>query len=213
MSSAKKVIVIGGGIAGYPAAIKAARLGAQVTLLGKADLGGTCLNRGCIPTKSLLHAAEVTHTVEQAGIFGVRAGKPQMDFPLVIKRKDQVVAQLRKGVESLVAAKKIELIREEARLLGPGKVLAAASGRELTAEAVILATGSAPAMPPIPGLAQAGAWDNDDSLAMKKLPSSAVIIGGGVIGGDRLGDDGAGGSGPGRGDRRAPGPGLARPRD
>lgn len=182
MNSAKKVIVIGGGIAGYPAAIKAARLGAQVTLLEKADMGGTCLNWGCIPTKSLLNAAEVAHTVENAAAFGIRAGKPQVDFPVVMKRKDQVVAQLRKGVESLVAAKKIELIREEARLLGPGKVLAAASGRELTADAVILATGSAPAMPPIPGLEKAGAWDSNDFLAMKKLPASAVIIGGGVIG-------------------------------
>ncbi|MFH2125414.1 MAG: dihydrolipoyl dehydrogenase [Pseudomonadota bacterium] len=180
MSDKCKVVVIGGGIGGYPAAIKAARLGAEVTLVEKADLGGTCLNWGCIPTKSLLHAAERFRLVEDAPRFGINSAKPSLDLGAVMSRKDQVVQGLRKGVAGLLKAKKIEVIQGEAELLDPATVRV--GGKRLSVDAVILATGSLPAVPPIPGLADLDIWDSNDFLAMSELPSSAIIIGGGVIG-------------------------------
>lgn len=180
MSSSKHIVVIGGGIAGYPAAIKAARLGARVTLIEKSHLGGTCLNWGCIPTKSLLQAMRVRRMVEEAAIFGIQAVVPKVDFTAIMGRKDMVVAGLRKGVAGLLKAKKIEVISGKAQMLDSKTVVV---GKEkLSANAVIIATGSAPAVPPIAGLDKVDYWDSNGFLSMQSLPPSAVIIGGGVIG-------------------------------
>lgn len=180
MSEPKKLVVIGGGIAGYPAAIAAARLGVQVTLVEKADLGGTCLNRGCIPTKAMLQAAKVRRTVGEAAEFGIGGGQGKVNLAKLMARKDRVVAGLRDGVASLLRAKKIQVIQGEAELPDPRTVKV--GQKTVSADAVIVATGSQPTTPPIPGLEKVEYWDSNAFLAMKSLPTSAVIIGGGVVG-------------------------------
>ncbi len=182
MIDKRRITVIGGGIGGYPAAIKAARLGGQVTLIEKAEMGGTCLNRGCMPTKSLLQSVAVARLVKEAGTFGIKTSRMEIDFPTVMKRKDMVVRRLRKGVTSLVEAKKIKLIKGTAEIAGPKSVKIIETGEEIISDSLILATGSTPAEVPIPGLDQSGAWNSDDFLAMQELPATTAIIGGGVIG-------------------------------
>lgn len=182
MTNMRRIIVIGGGVGGYPAAIRAARLGAEVTLVEKAEMGGTCLNRGCIPTKSFLQSVEVARTVREAELFGVKTTAPTIDFPGVARRKDQVVKKLRQGVESLVKAKKIKLVRGTAKVLNPRKVAVDGQADLLEADALILATGSVPGTVPIPGLAEAHPWTSDEFLEMEEPPKNVAIIGGGVIG-------------------------------
>ncbi|MCP4196907.1 MAG: dihydrolipoyl dehydrogenase [Proteobacteria bacterium] len=180
MANKRRITVIGGGVGGYPAAIRAARLGADVTIIEKADMGGTCLNRGCIPTKSLLQSAEVARTVKESEIFGVMSEPPKIDFGAVMKRKNKVVKQLRTGVEGLVKAKKIKLVRGEAKIVNAKTVMV---GKEkIESDALIIATGSVPSTVPIPGLDKVDAWDSTDFLDAKALPKSVIIIGGGVIG-------------------------------
>jgi dihydrolipoamide dehydrogenase len=111
MGAGTKITIIGGGVTGYPAAIKAARLGAAVTLIEKDLLGGVCLNRGCIPTKALLHAGEVLHTVKRAGVFGIICEGAKVDFKAVMHRKNAVVQQLRLGVERLLKAKRVRVVQ------------------------------------------------------------------------------------------------------
>ena len=110
MADPKELIVIGGGVAGYPAALKAARLGARVTLIEEGRIGGMCLNRGCIPTKSLLHAVDLVGAVREAERFGIRSGRPEVDLARVMERKSEVVTHLREGVEKLLAAKGIQVV-------------------------------------------------------------------------------------------------------
>lgn len=180
--AARRITIVGGGVGGYPAAIRAARLGASVTLVEKADLGGTCLNLGCIPTKSLLRSVEVFKLIKESHLFGIKVGQPEIDFTAVMKRKDQVVARLRKGVGALVAAKKVNVIKGTAEVLDPKTIRIADTGEKVEGDALILATGSAPAIPPIPGLDKADPWNSNDFLAMEKLPPTAAVIGGGVVG-------------------------------
>ncbi len=180
MADKRRITVIGGGIGGYPAAIRAARLGAEVTIIEKATMGGTCLNRGCIPTKSLLQSAEVARMVKESKIFGVEAEPPRVDFTQVMKRKKRVVMRLRKGVEGLIKAKKIKAIKGEAKIIDANTVMV--GDEKVVSDALIIATGSVPSSVPIPGLDNVDAWDSTDFLDAKELPKSAVIIGGGVIG-------------------------------
>ncbi len=182
MAEKQKITVIGGGIGGYPAAIRAARLGADVTLVEKAEMGGTCLNRGCMPTKSLLQSVAVAQMVKDAKKFGIKTSKPEIDFPAVMKRKDRVVNRLRKGVESLVAAKKIKVVQGKAEVLDPKSVLITETGEKIANDRLIIATGSIPSDVPIPGLDAGAVWNSNDFLSMEKLPASTAIIGGGVIG-------------------------------
>ncbi len=182
MSGKKSIIVIGGGVAGYPAAIKAARLGAEVTLIEKDLLGGTCLNRGCIPTKSLLQSADVVRTIKESETFGIKAGSPEINFPAVMDRKEKVVGKLRSGVESLVKAKKIKVIKGTAEIADKKTVIIKESSESIKCDAMIIATGSIPATLPVPGLDKSDPFDSTDFLNMKELPVSSAIIGGGVVG-------------------------------
>jgi len=182
MAERKCITVIGGGIGGYSAAIRAARLGARVTLIEKAEMGGTCLNRGCMPTKSLLQSVAVARVIKGAKVFGIKTSQPEVDFPAVMKRKDMVVRRLRKGVESLVAAREIEVINGTAELMNPKTVRVTESGIKVNSDCMILATGSIPAEVPVPGLDQSEAWNSNDFLSMTALPAATAIIGGGVIG-------------------------------
>ncbi len=172
--------VIGSGPGGYVAAIHAARMGARVAILEQdaAGWGGTCLNWGCIPTKSLIQGAEVLQAVRRAGELGVRVAEPEVDWPAMRRRKDWVVGGLRKGVQRLLEANGVEMVTARGRLAGGGRV--AADGRQLDARAVLLAPGSVVALPPIPGVDLA--LTSDTILGLERVPSSLIVVGGGVVG-------------------------------
>lgn len=180
------IIVLGAGPGGYVAALKAAQLGAKVAVVEKGDLGGTCLNFGCIPSKALLATAELIHSIEHAGDMGVKVGgKVSLDWSFIQKRKDKVLATLRGGIASLFKARKIDHLNGMGKLAGPNKVaVATADGKtkELGYDKLVLAVGSVPSR--IPG------WPtdpelvctSDESLHWPKLPKKLLIVGGGVIG-------------------------------
>ena len=175
-----EVAVIGGGPGGYIAAIRAAQLGKKTVLVEKRDLGGTCLNRGCIPTKALLHSAERYQQLSGAKALGITLGEYSFQYKKMAKRKDKVVKQLRSGVENLVAGHGADLVRAEAVLTGPHTFRA--GEEEFEAERIILAAGSVPAAIPVPGTDKPGVLNSDGVLALEECPESVVIIGGGVIG-------------------------------
>lgn len=182
MTEKQKITIIGGGVGGYPAAIKAARMGAAVTLVEKDLLGGTCLNRGCIPTKSLLHAGEVVQTMRDAATFGVRCKGYSIDFKSMMARKQAVVKQLRSGVQGLLRKKKIKIVQGTAELSDPGTVKIAETGESIRSDKILIATGSKPRHFDFEGGAGLELLDSDQALDLEKLPKSVVIIGGGVIG-------------------------------
>lgn len=172
--------VIGGGPGGYIAAIRSAQLGKKTVIIEKADMGGTCLNRGCIPTKTLLHSAEAYHNLTDAKALGITISEYGFQYKKMAKRKDKVVKQLRSGVENLVSGHGAELIKAEAVLTGTHTIKA--GEEEIEADQIILATGSFPARIPITGADKEGVMDSDGVLALEECPESVVIIGGGVIG-------------------------------
>lgn len=179
MSEQFDLIIIGAGPAGYPAAAEAVSQGLKVAIIEKSEAGGTCLNRGCIPTKCLVHSAETLLTARNAAEDGVIVeGTPTIDFPAVRCRMDNVVSTLRQGVESML--KGAEVIRGEAKLAGTDPLTVEVDGRVLTAPKVIIATGAAPAHLPVPGAELA--ITSDDLLRLEELPQSVAIIGAGVIG-------------------------------
>jgi dihydrolipoamide dehydrogenase len=170
--------VIGSGPGGYVAAIHAARMGAKVAIVEEKDWGGTCLNVGCIPTKSLIQSVEVLKAVQNAAEFGVKVGKPEPDWPAMQSRKDKVVTGMRHGVQALLKANAVELVSGRGRLKG-GTVVAV-DGRDLNARKVLLAPGSVPSRPPFSG-ADLG-LSSDDILTVPQVPRTLVVIGGGVVG-------------------------------
>ncbi|TPQ44765.1 dihydrolipoyl dehydrogenase, partial [Prosthecomicrobium hirschii] len=175
MTEKRTLLVVGGGIGGYTAAIRAARAGLAVTLVEDGPLGGTCLNVGCIPSKSLLGSAAA-----HADRVGRSAGRA--DLAPIMARKTAAVARLVGGVQTLIRRNRIDHVAERAELLGPGRLRLAGSGRILTADAVILATGSRPARPAIPGLDLPGVLDSDAAIALDTVPERLLVLGGGVIG-------------------------------
>lgn len=179
----KAIAVIGGGPGGYVAAIRAAQLGADVTLVEKARMGGTCLNVGCIPTKALLHSAHVFHEAGSSAAIGVEAA-PRLDWEKVQLRRKSVVERLVSGVEGLMRANRIRVAAGEASFLDAHrlKILGAEGEQALSFDACIIAAGSAPAMPPIPGLLEAGCIDSAQALELDRVPASLLVLGGGVIG-------------------------------
>ena len=172
------LIIIGSGPGGYRAAAYAATNGLRVVLLEKEEMGGTCLNRGCIPTKTLCHEADVIRTLHRSGV------QPAVDFKGAVNRMKGVVESLRQGVESLMSSHKIRVVRGAASFVGKNTVNVETSEGPLTIEAdnIIIATGATPAIPPIQGLSESGVMTSDDILRMEKLPESIIIIGAGVIG-------------------------------
>jgi dihydrolipoamide dehydrogenase/pyruvate dehydrogenase E1 component alpha subunit len=172
------VAVIGGGPGGYVAAIRAAQLGARTAIVEKDRLGGTCLVRGCIPTKAMLQSSELYSLVQRGGEFGVLADGLRFDLGAASRRRDQVVDQLVNGVEGLMKANGIEVIRGAARLERDGAF--AVDGDRHQAANVIVATGSVPARTPIPGVEHT--IDSDGILGLKEVPESLAIVGGGVVG-------------------------------
>lgn len=183
----RTVLVIGGGPGGYVAAIRAAQLGAKVTVIEKDRLGGTCLNVGCIPTKCLLHSAELVSRIrEQGAEIGVRVSGLEVDFPQVIAHKDEISKRLTGGIAALFRMNRIDRVEGEASFLSPNSLSVRrkdGSAETMTADAVIIAAGSVNAQPPIPGLREnPNCIDSTGALSLEKLPESMVVIGGGVIG-------------------------------
>lgn len=176
-----KVIVIGAGPAGYVGALKAAKLGFEVMLVEKASLGGTCLNRGCIPTKSLLQAASVYENVMvQSKVWGIDVPQASVDFEKVYAQKNAIVEQLQKGIAMLLKSAGVEVVQGTAQVIAESKVKIQESGVELTADKILVCTGSVTARLPIEGIENA--LSSDDVLSAPVPGKSIAIIGGGVIG-------------------------------
>jgi dihydrolipoamide dehydrogenase len=176
----RDLIVIGGGPGGYVAAIRAAQLGMRVTLIEKDELGGTCLNRGCIPTKAYYQNASVLRTLQHLGEFNVSGGPWQFDLPGAYQRKQQIVGNLVQGVAGLLKANQVEVIKGVASILSPQQVRV--GEQTLETKRVLIAAGSVAAFPPIPGLDLPGVVTSDDILNMQEVPARLTVIGAGVIG-------------------------------
>ena len=183
--SKEKVAVIGGGPGGYVAAIRAAQLGGQVTLIEKNKLGGTCLNVGCIPTKALLHASEFLAQAREAAEYGIQVDVKGVDWSGVQKKKASVVNQLVSGVTGLMKANKIKVVNGTASFAGAKRLNIDQEGKAFQEDfdRIIIAAGSVPAVPPIPGLKDnLLCIDSTGALSLEKIPKRLLVIGGGVIG-------------------------------
>ena len=180
-----QLIVIGAGPGGYTAALRAAKLGLRTAVVERREVGGTCLNRGCIPTKTLLHAAQVYHDAANGGSVGVH-GSVTYDIGEMFAFKRSVSEKLRGGIHALLKGAKVDVIEGTAQIAAPGQVdVTAADGAvtRYTAERILAATGSVNVRPPIPGLELPGVMTSDELLEGTDTPyASIVIIGGGVIG-------------------------------
>ena len=178
MAASFDVVILGGGPGGYVAALRAAQLGAKTAIVEKDRLGGTCLVRGCIPTKALLQSSELYSQAKGGAVFGVIADKVAFDWAAAQKRKTAVVDQLVKGVEGLLKAGGVTVFRGAARLAGDGAVEVAAD--RITAKDIVIATGSGIARIPLKGAEHT--IDSDQILELKEVPARLAIIGGGVVG-------------------------------
>jgi dihydrolipoamide dehydrogenase len=176
------VTVVGGGVGGYSAALRAARLGADVTLIEKENLGGVCLNKGCIPSKVLLHSASIYHEVKRASLFGLSTEKLKIDLSAVLVRKKAVVDRLKAGVASLLRNGNIKVVIGTAAFSDANTMTILETGEVLIADKFILATGSVPVRLSIEGSDELGLLTSDDLLSPESLPASLLIIGGGYIG-------------------------------
>jgi len=177
------VAIVGGGSAGFAAAIKSAELGTQVALIEGRTLGGTCVNVGCVPSKSLIRAADAQHRRGHHGFRGIATSDGEPDWPMVRAEKDGLVAELRQSKYGNVlrAYPSITLFQEGATLVS-GREVRLASGRTLTAGKIVVTTGASPWAPPIPGLADAGYLDNASAMAVERLPESLIVIGASAVG-------------------------------
>ena len=173
------VVILGGGSGGYAAALRSAQLGKSVALIERDKLGGTCLHRGCIPTKALLHAAEVADVTREAGAFGISATLNGIDMPAVNKYRDTIVDKLFKGLTGLVNSKNITFVAGEGRLVGQKTIAVGAD--TYTGTNIVLATGSYSRS--LPGLEIGGrVITSEHALQLSFVPNKVIVLGGGVIG-------------------------------
>jgi len=179
------IAILGGGPGGYVAALRAAQLGAQVTLIEEKAIGGVCLNVGCIPTKALLRSAEVYRAFRQAEAFGLRVeGNVMPHWPAIQARKESIVQQLVQGVEKLLHRAGVHVVQGRGRFVGPRtlEVMTADGTQRVEARHVVIATGSRPVRLPLPGIDLPGVIDSSGALALETLPKQLLIIGGGAVG-------------------------------
>ncbi|HHW39787.1 MAG TPA: dihydrolipoyl dehydrogenase [Syntrophomonadaceae bacterium] len=176
----KDLIVIGGGPGGYVAAIRARQLGMDAALVEKDALGGTCLNRGCIPTKAYFQNATVLQTLARLTEYNTKAENISFDLSGARERKNRIVAKLVSGIRDLLKGYRVEVVKGEASIVEPGRILVA--GEEITARRILIATGSEPAVPPIPGVGLPGVITSNELLELDEVPRRLAVIGGGVIG-------------------------------
>lgn len=182
-----KLIIIGAGPGGYETAVAAAKKGIEVTIVSDGPVGGTCLNEGCIPTKSLCRNAEVLEDLAKAEVFGLEEVGYKFNFAKAIERKNKVVEQLRQGVEFLLGGKGITLVRGKASFKDSKTIVVASddpatNGQEITGDNIIIATGSYSATLPIPGADLEGVITSKEILDLKEVPARLCVIGAGVIG-------------------------------
>ena len=180
-----KIAVIGGGPGGYIAAIRAAQLGAEVTMIEKNAMGGTCLNVGCIPTKALIHSADLYHEIKtDAKKNGIIVDQVSVDFAAMQKKKNTVVKQLVNGVGGLMMANGITTIKGTAKFASPSVIQVTGEDgvSKVTFDKALIASGSVPSVVPIPGHDLEGVVDSTGALNFEEIPKSLCIIGGGVIG-------------------------------
>ena len=179
--------ILGGGPGGYVAAGRAGAAGLSVILFEKRELGGVCLNEGCVPTKTLLYSAKVFDYAKHADQYGVKVEGSSIDFGAIFKRKEKVVKKLVGGVKAQMKGAKVEVVKGEAVITGRGTegITLAAEGKEFQARNLLICTGSEAAVPPIPGLREGlgeAVVTNREILALSEQPKELVVIGGGVIG-------------------------------
>ena len=175
-----QVIIIGGGPAGYTAAEAAGKAGLNVLLIEKNNLGGVCLNEGCIPTKTLLYSAKTLDNARHASKYAVAVSDVTFDMPKIIARKSKVVRKLVLGIKAKLTACNVTMVSGEAMIIDKQTVRC---GEEIyTTENLILCTGSQTFIPPISGVETVNYWTHREALDSKELPSSLAIVGGGVIG-------------------------------
>lgn len=173
------IVVIGGGSGGYAAALRAAELGKRVVIVERDKVGGTCLHRGCIPTKALLHVAETADAIRDGATLGVLAEMQSIDVPRMHAFREGIVAKKYKGLEGLLRARGVETLTAEGTIIGPGRVRA--GGTEVTASDIIVATGARTRT--LPGLEIGGrVLSSEQALALGEIPRSVIVLGGGVIG-------------------------------
>jgi dihydrolipoamide dehydrogenase len=172
------VVVIGGGIGGYTCAIRASQLGKKVALIEQREIGGTCLNRGCIPTKALLRSAELYDLFKSSEEFGIRAESISFDMRKMMDRKNGVVSKLRGGVELLLKRANVTVVKGKGEILDESRVKA--NGDVMESENTVIATGSEPAQ--MLGTDGKSVLTSDDALTMEEIPASMLIVGAGAIG-------------------------------
>ncbi|HIT89688.1 MAG TPA: FAD-dependent oxidoreductase, partial [Candidatus Merdenecus merdavium] len=179
------LVVIGSGPGGYVAAIKAAQSGLKVAIIEEKEIGGTCLNRGCVPTKALMHTTHLYKEMSMCEKLGIFTDNISIDVEKMYARKDEVVTQLRSGVEFLIKSNKIEIIQGKGQITGRHRVTVKTQegDRDLESEYILIATGSVPTVLPIPGHDLPGIITSDEIMKQKgKKYESIIVIGGGVIG-------------------------------
>ena len=185
MAQKYKAVVIGSGPGGYIAALRLGNEGERVAMVESRELGGTCLNRGCIPTKALLHSSKIAASIGEAKKHGIEVGSVSIDLPAMMKRKDGVVRRLRGGVGMLMKSRKVDVYEGVGKLAGANKVevkLNDGKTEVLETENVILATGSEPTMPKVFPDDRSKVMTSDEILELGSLPESMAIVGGGYIG-------------------------------
>lgn len=178
------VAILGGGPAGYVAAIRAAQLGAEVVLVEERELGGVCLNRGCIPTKTLLRNSELAYSFKKSKEFGMQIDNLQIDWSSAWSRKERVVKNLRMGLEKLIATNKITLLQGKGTIISPQELVVTTvdNNIKVSCRSLLITVGSEAAVPDIPGIHLPGVMNSDVALDLQEIPPSLVIIGAGAIG-------------------------------
>lgn len=174
------LIVVGAGPGGYEAAAHASHLGSKVALIEKGRVGGTCLNVGCIPAKTFLKSSKLFQQFQHAAPFGIRTGSVEFDMPVLVERKNRFVNTLTGGVANMLKRAGVDLIQGHARIRSRSAV--EVDGQIYEAKNILIATGSRPAVPPIPGIGSERVLDSDSVFDLARVPEKVVIIGGGYIG-------------------------------